>query len=161
MPKTSLSVRLLRLKIYPLNVTFNYLWMAQILTGVYLQCFTVIVVERIIQKSLTLALAANIFSMAPLSLVSRLQIGFWIRSWKLCGNSDDAPARWDTYTKICEVDEFRLMFWSYIVSNPLSLGSSFNIDTGKDTGIVRNRIVGVCSTTHLHLARRVVKIRHY
>ena len=78
--------------------------------------------------------------------------------WKLF---DDAPARWDTYTKICEVDEFRLMFWSYIVSNPLSLGSSFNIDTGKDTGIVRNRIVGVCSTTHLHLARRVVKIRHY
>ena len=76
MPKTSLSVRLLRLKIYPLNVTFNYLWMAQILTGVYLQCFTVIVVEKIIQKSLTLALVANIFSMAPLSLVSRLQIGF-------------------------------------------------------------------------------------
>ena len=159
MRKTSLSVRLLRLKIYPLNVTFNYLWMAQILTGVYLQCFTVIVVERIIQKSLTLALVAYIGTFK-----SSVKATDWFLNKILKAMRkllDDSPARWDTYTKICEVDEFRLMFWSYIVSNPLSLGSSFNIDTGKDTGIVRNRIVGVCSTTHLHLARRVVKIRHY
>ena len=45
-------------------------------TGVYLQCFLMIVVKRIIHKLLILALVVYMFSMVPLSLVLRLQISF-------------------------------------------------------------------------------------
>ena len=100
MLKTSLIVWLFCLQIFPLNVFFNYLWMAQIPTGVYLQCFTVIVVKRIIQELLILDLMLNCFCFCgivdwrkgfmpcfQLGPLLRLQIGFWIRSWKLCGKS--------------------------------------------------------------------------
>ena len=43
---------------------------------IYLKCLTMIVVKRIIQKLLIMALVAYMFSMMPLSLVLRLQIGF-------------------------------------------------------------------------------------
>ena len=35
--------------------------------------------------------------------------------WKIF---DDSPARQDTYIKICEVDEFPLRYWFYIVYKP-------------------------------------------
>ena len=68
---------------------FNYLWMAQIPTGVYLQSFTMIVVKSIIQKLLILALVLNCFCFCgmvdrqkgftpyfQLGPLLRLQIGF-------------------------------------------------------------------------------------
>ena len=78
MPKTSLIVWLLRLKIYPLNVSCNWSALTMLDDD---RC------EKDYPKILILALVAYMFSMVPLSLVLRLQIGFWMRSWKLCGKS--------------------------------------------------------------------------
>ena len=39
--------------------------------------------------------------------------------WKIF---DDSLARWDTYINICEVDEFPLRYWFYIVYKPYPEG---------------------------------------
>ena len=67
MPKTSLIVCLLRLKIYPLNVSCNWSVLTMLDDD---RC------EKDYPKILILALVAYMFSMVPLSLVLRLQIGF-------------------------------------------------------------------------------------
>ena len=69
---------------------------------------SLIVVKRIIQKLLILALVVYMLSMA-----SGVEATDWFLNeilkamWKIFDNS---PARQDTYIKICEVDEFPMRY---------------------------------------------------
>ena len=122
MPKISLIIWLLRLKIYPVNGSFNYLCMFQILTGVYLQCFTKIVVKKITKKLLTLAVVAYIFYRSGVEATDWFLNKTLKATWKIF---DDSPARRNTYIKICKIDEFLPRYWFYVVSNHLSLEGKF------------------------------------
>ena len=77
--------------------------MFQILTGVYLQRFTKIVVKKIIKKLLTLAVVAYIFYRSGVEATDWLLNKTLKATWKIF---DDSPARRNTYIKICKIDEF-------------------------------------------------------
>ena len=79
--------------------------MSQILTGVYLQCFMKIVVKKIIQELLTLAVVAYIFDRSGVEATDWFLNKTLKAMWKIF---DDSPARQNTYIKICKIDEFLL-----------------------------------------------------